>query len=90
MTREDERKYCEAFHVKRVDRSCGTCKHFERKYSDCGCTNMTQAGYDSDYWESEDLDERTEYGAYGFGVDVDEGFVCDLWEPQPANEGNAP
>ena len=82
MYGDDEVAFRKAFNVRCVEKCCGTCKHFERKYEDCGCAHPRQAEFDS--WEKEQsrLDPThtpETYGAYG-GINVDEGCVCDLWE----------
>ena len=45
----------------------------ERNYEESGCAHPKQREFDSNAGEYET------YGAYG-GTDVNEGFVCDLWE----------
>ena len=74
--------YCEKFHVKRVERSCGTCKFFERSYEESGCHQPRQADFDEIEQERRraGCEFLEDYGPYSSGVEVDEGFVCDLWE----------
>lgn len=81
----DDESFCAAFHVRRVDKCCGNCRHFDRQYEDAGCGNPKQVEFDGYYREklSRDADASVpRYGAYG-GVCVDEGYVCDLWEGRP-------
>lgn len=86
MMDHEREAYCEKFHVKRIERSCGTCKHFERSYEESGCHNQKQAEFD----EQEQENRRNacaiveDYGPYSSGVQVDEGYVCDLWEKDGA------
>ena len=86
MTLEEQDAYCEKYHVKRVERSCGTCKHFERDYDDArGCKRQEQAEFDKDGVEwAHNAGHEPEYGSWGGGVTVDEGYVCDLWEKDGA------
>ena len=70
---QDEEKYRETFHVRRVERCCGTCRHFERDYEDSGCAHPKQREFDPYGYEYK------HYGAFS-GITVDEGCICDLWE----------
>lgn len=82
MTLDEEKSFAAAFHVRSVERCCGTCKHFVRSYEDAGCANQKQAEFDSyeQLMRKEDpYHEPETYGAYG-GIPVDEGHVCDLWD----------
>ena len=81
MMHDDEESFRKAFNVRRIERCCGTCKHFDRQYEDSGCGHPRQLEFDSFAKSmSKDDPEYTEtYGAYG-GIFVDEGDVCDLWE----------
>jgi hypothetical protein len=81
MNSNDEEKFRKAFNVRRCEKCCGNCKHFEREYEEHGCAHPKQAEFDlflKAMLES-DLEYREAYGAYS-GTDVDEGNVCDLWE----------
>jgi hypothetical protein len=81
MNLEDEEKFRKAFNVRRCEKCCGNCKHFERDYEYAGCDHPKQVEFDSfvnAMWEC-DPKYFHYYGAYG-GTDVDEGNVCDLWE----------
>lgn len=80
MTQLEMEKYCKVFNVHRVEKSCGTCKHFQRSYEEAGCHHPNQAEFDA--WEQalrKDGAEPNTYGPWGGGILVDEGFVCDLW-----------
>lgn len=81
MIHDDEEAFRRAFNVRRIEKSCGTCRHFDRQYEDSGCGHPRQSEFDSFAKPMRHVDpEYTEtYGAYG-GILVDEGNVCDLWE----------
>lgn len=81
MVHSDEEEFRRAFNVRRVERCCGTCRHFDRQYEDSGCAHPRQAEFDgfARLMRESDPDYEEHYGAYG-GVSVNEGFVCDLWE----------
>jgi hypothetical protein len=81
MNLGDEEKFRKAFNVRRVEKCCGNCKHFERDYEDAGCDHPKQAEFDSFYKAMRETDPEYKYfyGAYG-GTEVDESNVCDLWE----------
>lgn len=81
MTYQDEERYRKTFNIRRCEKCCGNCKHFERDYECAGCAHPKQRIFNSFLKAMQDSDpEYSEtYGAYG-GIDVDEGNVCDLWE----------
>lgn len=87
LTSQEEKSFFAAFHVRRVDKCCGNCRHFDRQYEDSGCGNPKQVEFDSYSSEARKYDEdyQPHYGVYG-GVCVDEGYVCDLWEGKPPKE----
>lgn len=82
MTYQDQDKFREAFNVRRCEKCCGNCKHFER-IDDCsGCKHPKQSEFDSVYKMKRESDPEyppETYGAIG-GTYVDEGEVCNLWE----------
>ena len=81
MTASEEQAYCEKYNVRRIERCCGNCKYFDRQYESVGCKNQKQADFDSyEQLCRRNGEEPNQYGAYAFGVDIDEGFVCDLWQ----------
>jgi hypothetical protein len=47
MNPEDMEKFRKAFNVRRCEKCCGNCKHFERNYEDAGCDHPKQAEFDS-------------------------------------------
>ena len=73
MTIRDEERFKAFANVRQVELCCGTCRHFERNWEQSGCAHPKQRDFDSFAGEYEN------YGAYG-GTEIDEGFVCDLWE----------
>ena len=82
MNLDDQNRFIEFAHIRRCDKCCGNCKHFKRDYEASGCAHPKQADFDTLTFEllMKVPDTTPEsYGAYG-GTDVDEGFVCDLWE----------
>lgn len=81
MNLDDEEKFRKAFNVRRSEKCCGNCKHFEREYECAGCAHPKQAEFDSftKMMQESDPEYLETYGAYG-GIEVDEGNVCDLWE----------
>lgn len=81
MNLEDEEKFSKAFNVRRCEKCCGNCKHFERDFEEAGCDHPKQAEFDSflKALREQNPDVSRFYGAYG-GIRVDEGNVCDLWE----------
>lgn len=87
LTSQEEKSFFAAFHVRRVDKCCGNCRHFDRQYEDSGCGNPKQVEFDSlEQKAIKTPDHIPEtYGAYG-GILVDEGYVCDLWEGKPPKE----
>lgn len=81
MRLDDWYSFREAFNVRRCEKCCGNCKHFEREWEDSGCNHPKLEDFDSDLKEIRKINpEFTEtYGAYS-GASVDEGNICDLWE----------
>lgn len=77
----DEEKFRKAFNVRRCEKCCGNCKHFDREYECVGCAHPKQAEFDSftKKMQESDSEYSTTYGAYG-GIYIDEGNICDLWE----------
>lgn len=80
----DSGAFRKAFNVRNVERCCGTCRHFDRRFEDSGCANPKQAEFDPEEQEArKDPDYVPErYGALN-GIIVDEGCICDLWEKIP-------
>ena len=87
MNQGDEEKFRKAYNVRRCEKCCGNCKHFDRAYEDAGCAHPNQAEFDSILKVMREYDpEHSEtYGAYG-GTNVDEGYMCDLWELKGENK----
>lgn len=82
MNYDDQNRFIEFAHVRRCDKCCGNCKHFERDYEMAGCAHLKQADFDTLTFAQRMKDPSLTpgfYGAYG-GTEVDEGFICDLWE----------
>ena len=82
MNLDDEEKFRKAYNVRRVEKCCGNCKHFDRCCEDSGCRHPKQSEFDSFEKMMRESDPEyppETYGAYG-GTEVDEGNVCDLWE----------
>lgn len=77
MKMADEDNFRKAYNVRRCEKCCGNCKHFERDWDFAGCSHPKQAEFDTLH-TPEEINSST-YGAYG-GTEVDEGNVCDLWE----------
>lgn len=91
MTENEIAHYNKHFHVRRVSsKCCGNCKHFERHDYVSGCLNETQRDFDvQDYGRREDpWYLPKDYGAWGDGINVDESYVCDLWEKKDDNNKN--
>jgi hypothetical protein len=81
MNLGDEEKFRKAYNVRRVEKCCGNCKHFARDYEQGGCIHPKQAEFDS--FVKLMRESESEYpGLYSpfDGTDVDEGYVCDIWE----------
>jgi hypothetical protein len=72
-----------AHHLGRVEKCCGTCRHFSEDYEEAWCTNPAQ-----DEFDSEEQQRRKDGGAprgpgdYNF-IMVDAGNLCDLWTAKP-------
>lgn len=72
-----------AHHLGRVEKCCGTCRHFSEDYEEAWCTNPAQ-----DEFDSEEQQRRKDGGAprgpsdYNF-IQVDAGNLCDLWTAKP-------
>lgn len=81
MNLYDEEKFRKAYNVRRCEKCCGNCKHFEREYEEHGCAHPKQAEFDSFLKAMRECDPEypKTYDAYG-GTVVDEGNVCDLWK----------
>ena len=81
MNLDDEQAFAAAVNLRRVERCCGTCRHFERNYECAGCANPKQAEFDTIEQMAKNIPGHIpeDYGAYG-GTETDEGKVCDLWE----------
>ncbi len=66
----DEELFNGTYHVRQVEKCCGTCKHFERCYEDCwcahpkriemdgGCTYLVDEGFICDLWEASKTKEQ--------------------------------
>lgn len=87
MNLGDEEKFRKAFNVRRCEKCCGNCKHFERDCEEAGCVHPKQAEFDSFLKEMRKIYPECPalYDAYN-GTDVDEGNVCDLWEAKGEGE----
>ena len=87
MNLNDALAFAAAVNLRRVERCCGTCRHFERDYECAGCANPKQAEFDTVEQEAKTIPDHIpeDYGAYG-GTETDEGKVCDLWEPKLKKE----
>lgn len=74
--------YAAHFNVRRVNYCCGNCRYFKRQCDSCGCTNQRQADWDEMEREARKREDciPEEYGPYGQGIFIDEGFICNLWE----------
>ena len=74
------------FNVRRCERCCGNCRYFCREWEDHACAHPRLREY-PDYPGEFDDDYNNRLSAYNGDYNVDEGFVCDLWEKE--TEGGA-
>jgi len=43
----DDERFMAAFHVRRCERCCGNCRHFDRDYELTGCAHPRQREFDT-------------------------------------------
>lgn len=72
MDNEPSKSFVDTYHVRRVEKCCGTCRFICRTYEDAYCLNKHRGDYDNFY---ADFDKDMQ----------DEGYVCDLWEGPTTN-----
>lgn len=73
-----------ANHLGRVEKCCGTCRHFCEEYEESWCSNPAQAEFDSEEQQSQQKgNPPRQYDSPFDATLVTAGNVCDLWTAEP-------